>query len=134
MSELARRAHTRADEAAARAREAEAAEVAQRTLARRTGRAAAGRDPGSPRVSTGEIFEAVTREVGLLCDADLARMERFEAGHAVTALAAWARDDRAELAVGTRFALEGASIAARFGRPGGRPASIRSPARRADRG
>ena len=49
----------------------------------------------------------------------------FEGGHAVTALAAWARDARAQLAVGTRFTLEGASIAAQV-RETGRPARVDS--------
>ncbi|MDA0165670.1 GAF domain-containing protein [Solirubrobacter ginsenosidimutans] len=62
--------------------------------------------------STEEVFEAVVREVGLLCDADLARMERFEADRTVTAIAAWSRDGQGRLAVGTRFELQGASIAA----------------------
>jgi signal transduction histidine kinase/CHASE3 domain sensor protein len=61
---------------------------------------------GSPSV----VFEAVTREVGLLCDADLARMERYEADGTVTGVAAWSRVP-VELAVGTRFALDGVSIA-----------------------
>jgi signal transduction histidine kinase/CHASE3 domain sensor protein len=61
--------------------------------------------------STSEIFEAVTREVGLLCGADLARMERYESDGTVSAIAAWSGDDAA-LAVATRFALEGPSIAA----------------------
>jgi signal transduction histidine kinase len=61
--------------------------------------------------STREVFEAVAREVGLLCDADLARMERFETDRTVTAIAAWSRDGQGRLAVGTRFELEGASIA-----------------------
>ena len=38
-----------------------------------------------------EVFEAVIREVGLLCDADLARMERYEADGTVTGVAAWSR-------------------------------------------
>jgi signal transduction histidine kinase len=57
-----------------------------------------------------EVFEAVTREVGLLCDADLARMERYEADGTVTGLAVWGRVP-VELAVGTRFSLDGPSIA-----------------------
>jgi signal transduction histidine kinase len=62
-------------------------------------------------VSPSEIFEVVTREVGLLSRADLARMERYEADGTVTGVAAWGKDvDR--LAVGTRIALEGVSIAA----------------------
>jgi K+-sensing histidine kinase KdpD len=38
-----------------------------------------------------EVFEAVTREVGLLCGADLARMERYEQDGTVTGVAAWGR-------------------------------------------
>ena len=38
-----------------------------------------------------EVFEAVTREVGLLCDADLARMERYEEDGTVTGVAVWGR-------------------------------------------
>src|SRR5258708_573041 len=56
------------------------------------------------------VFEAVTREVGLLCGADLARMERYEEDGTVTGVAAWGRVP-AELAVGTRFSLVGPSIA-----------------------
>jgi signal transduction histidine kinase len=56
------------------------------------------------------VFEAVTREVGLLCGADLARMERYEEDGTVTGIAAWGRVP-AELAVGTRFSLVGPSIA-----------------------
>jgi signal transduction histidine kinase len=40
-------------------------------------------------VPTGEVFAAVTREVGLLCDADLARMERFEPDATLTAVGDW---------------------------------------------
>ena len=50
------------------------------------------------------VFEAVTREVGLLCDADLARMERYEDDGTVTGVAVWGRVP-AELAVGTRLSL-----------------------------
>jgi signal transduction histidine kinase len=59
-----------------------------------------------------EIFETVTREVGLLSGADLARMERYEGDGTVTGVAAWTRHDDPRLAVGTRFALTGVSIAA----------------------
>jgi signal transduction histidine kinase len=59
-----------------------------------------------------EIFETVTRELGELCDADLARMERYEPDGTVSGVAAWSRSGLYELAVGTRFRLEGASIAA----------------------
>jgi len=57
-----------------------------------------------------EVFEAVTREVGLLCGADLARMERYEADGTVTGVAVWGRVP-VELAVGTRINLDGLSIA-----------------------
>jgi PAS domain S-box-containing protein len=72
-----------------------------------------------------EIFAAVTREVGRLCDADVARMERFEPDGTVMAIAAWAADERAQLATDTRIALDGASIAAQV-RQTGRPARIDS--------
>ena len=75
--------------------------------------------------STSEIFEAVTREVGLLCGADLARMERYESDGTVTAVAAWSREGDARLAVGTRFAVVGTSIAARV-RETDRPARVDS--------
>ena len=71
------------------------------------------------------MFEAVTREVGLHCGADLARMERLERDGTVTAVAAWGRRGDAHLAVGTRFALEGASIAAQVRERGG-PARVDS--------
>ena len=72
-----------------------------------------------------ELFEAVTREVGLQCGADLARMERFEPDRTVTAIAAWQRSGEGHLAVGTRFALEGESIAAQVYETG-RPARVDS--------
>jgi signal transduction histidine kinase len=59
------------------------------------------------------VFELVTREVGVLSGADLARMERFESDTEVTAIAAWSRDQPPELATGVRFELIGPSIAAR---------------------
>jgi signal transduction histidine kinase len=59
-----------------------------------------------------EVFETVIRDVGILCGADLARMERYESGDSVIGVAGWSRGDGPQLAVGTRFALEGASIAA----------------------
>ena len=62
-------------------------------------------------VSPEGMFEAVTREVGLLSGADVARMERYEPDGTVTVVAGWSRQE-AELAVGTRIALEGVSIAA----------------------
>jgi signal transduction histidine kinase len=56
------------------------------------------------------VFEAVTREVGMLCGADLARMERYEPDGTVTGMAAWSLVP-VRLAVGTRFPLDGSSIA-----------------------
>jgi signal transduction histidine kinase len=59
-----------------------------------------------------DVFESVTREVGLLFGADLARMERYEPDGTVTGVAAWSRDADPQLAVGTRFPVTGTSIAA----------------------
>jgi signal transduction histidine kinase len=64
------------------------------------------------------VFEAVTREVGLLCRADLARMERYEEDGTVTGVAAWSNVP-AQLAVGTRFSLVGPSIASKVRDTGG---------------
>ncbi|MCW2765455.1 MAG: histidine kinase, partial [Nocardioides sp.] len=64
----------------------------------------------SQSVPASAVFEAVTQEVGLLCDADLARMERYEEDGTVTGVAAWARVPD-QLAVGTRFHLDGRSVA-----------------------
>lgn len=64
------------------------------------------------------VFEAVTREVGLLCRADLARMERYEADGTVTGVAAWSNVP-AQLAVGTRFSLVGPSVARHVRETGG---------------
>jgi signal transduction histidine kinase len=125
VSELARRTHDRAREARSRAQEAE---QAQRELRRLADEQAALRRVATlvaQAVPTAEVFEAVTREVGLLCDADLARMERLEADRTVTAIAAWSRHGEAELAVGTRFPLEGASIAVQVYETG-RPARVDS--------
>jgi signal transduction histidine kinase len=76
-------------------------------------------------VSPSRIFETVTREVGLLSGADLARMERYEADGTVTGVAAWSRGKEPELAVGTRIALEGVSIAAQV-RDTGTPVRVDS--------
>jgi signal transduction histidine kinase len=76
-------------------------------------------------VPPSEIFETVTREVGLLSGADLARMERYESDGTVTGIAAWTREDDPRLAVGTRFALTGVSIAAGV-RETGRPVRVES--------
>jgi signal transduction histidine kinase len=75
-------------------------------------------------VSPEQVFEAVTREVGLRCDADLARTERYEADGTVTGVGAWSRAE-GQLAVGTRFELAGASIA-ELVRQTGRPARVDS--------
>ena len=40
-----------------------------------------------------EVFETVTREVGILCGAELARMERYESGDSVVGVAGWSRGD-----------------------------------------
>jgi K+-sensing histidine kinase KdpD len=97
VSELARRAHAGAEEARARACDAEEAQASQRRLADEQAALRRVATLVAQRLPTPEIFAAVTREVGLLCDADLARMERFEPDDAVTAIAAWARDDRVSL-------------------------------------
>ena len=57
-------------------------------------------------VAPAEVFDAVTREVGLQCDADIARLERFERDGTVTVVAAWSRSGRDRPAVGIRFALD----------------------------
>jgi signal transduction histidine kinase len=62
--------------------------------------------------SGSEVFETVTREVGLLSGADLARMERYEPDGTVTGVAGWSRGDAPEPSVGSRFSLEGVSVAA----------------------
>jgi PAS domain S-box-containing protein len=72
-----------------------------------------------------EVFETVTREVGILCGADLARMERYESGDSVIFVAGWSRGEAPGLAVGKRFSLEGASIAALV-REASRPARVDS--------
>jgi signal transduction histidine kinase len=74
---------------------------------------------------TGELFAAVTREVGLQCDADLARAERFEADGTVRGVASWSRGGERGLAVGTRLTLDGPSIAAQVSSTG-RPARVDS--------
>ncbi|MFC5263142.1 GAF domain-containing protein [Kribbella qitaiheensis] len=70
------------------------------------------------------VFEAVTREVGLLCGADLARMERYEADGTVIGVAAWSRVP-VQLTVGTRFTLEGLSVASEV-RQSSRPVRLDS--------
>jgi PAS domain S-box-containing protein len=72
-----------------------------------------------------EVFDAVAREVGLLCDADIARLERFERNGTVTVVAAWSRRGADRPAVGIRFALSGTSLAALVAKTGG-PARVDS--------
>ena len=72
-----------------------------------------------------DIFGAVTREVGLLSGADLARMERYETDGTVTGVAGWARESGGQLVFGNRIALEGPSIAA-LARDTGDPVRIDS--------
>ena len=123
VSELARRANERAREARLRAGEAERAQdqlgllAEEQAALRRVATLVAQSVPGS------ELFEAVTREVGLQSDADLARMERFEPDRTVTAVAAWSRSGDARLAVGKRIGLAGTSIAAQVLETG-RPARV----------
>jgi PAS domain S-box-containing protein len=76
-------------------------------------------------VAPAEIFDAVTREVGLHCDADLARLERFTPDGTLMAIAAWSRTGEIRLAVDTRLDLEGDNIAAQVLETG-RPARIAS--------
>ncbi|MFI5614386.1 DUF4118 domain-containing protein [Amycolatopsis sp. NPDC051903] len=68
------------------------------------------------------VFQAVTREVGQLYDADLARMERYETDGTVTGVAAFSRVP-VHLAVGQRFNLDGLSVA-REVRETGRPVRL----------
>jgi signal transduction histidine kinase len=75
--------------------------------------------------SPSEVFETVTREIGILFGADLARMERYEPDGTVTGVAAWSRDAGGQLAVGTRFMVQGASIASLV-REGAGPARVDS--------
>src|ERR1700754_619146 len=70
------------------------------------------------------VFQAVTREVGLLCAADLARMERYEPDGSVTGVAGWSRVP-VQLAVGRRLPLDGPSLA-REVRQAGSPARMSS--------
>jgi signal transduction histidine kinase len=125
VSELARRMQERAREARLRAQEAEDAQTELRRLADEQAALRRVATLVAQAVPTVEVFEAVTREVGLQCDADLARMERLEPDRTVTAIAGWARSGEAYLAVGTRFDLEGTSIAAQV-YDTGRPARVDS--------
>jgi signal transduction histidine kinase len=105
VSELARRAQDRAAEARLRTREAEAAE---RELRRLADKAAALRRVATlvaRAVAPAEVFDAVAREVGLHCDAEIARLERFEPDGTVTVVAAWSRDAADRPAVAMRSSV-----------------------------
>jgi signal transduction histidine kinase/CHASE3 domain sensor protein len=125
LTALARRAQLRADEARAHARKAEEAQASERRLADEQAALRRVATLIAQGVATAEIFEAVTCEVALLCDAELALLERFGPDDAVTVIAAWAREDRVKVSVGNRYALEGASIAAQVLETG-RPARLDS--------
>jgi signal transduction histidine kinase len=61
--------------------------------------------------SLSELFETVTREVGLLSGAALTCIQRYEEDGTPTSVAGWSRDGEQQLA-GARFALEGVDMAA----------------------
>nr|WP_162605834.1 GAF domain-containing sensor histidine kinase [Jiangella aurantiaca] len=65
-----------------------------------------------------ELFEAVTREVGLLCAADLARLGRYEPGGTVAGIAAWSRAPT-RLPDGVRIAVGEVGVAREVQRTGG---------------
>jgi K+-sensing histidine kinase KdpD len=88
VSHLAGVASQRAREAQLRANQAEAAQRGVQRLGEEQAalrRVATLVARGAPE---DEVFRAVTREIGLQCDADLARLERFEPDHSVSAVAA----------------------------------------------
>jgi len=63
--------------------------------------------------STGEVFTAVTEAVGLLLGADVAALHVFSGDGGATTIASWSGDGPM-LPIGTRFALDGTSLAARI--------------------
>ncbi|WP_052762011.1 GAF domain-containing sensor histidine kinase [Jiangella alkaliphila] len=66
-----------------------------------------------------ELFEGVSREVGLICDADIAGLERYEPGAAAAVvIGGWSRVPQ-RLPIGTRFTLDGISVARDVLRTGG---------------
>ena len=83
-----------------RSRELAAEQSALRRVATLTAR-------GAPAT---ELFEAVTREVGELCGADLTRLGRYEDGGTVVLVAAWSRLP-ARLPVGVRVPVEETRVA-----------------------
>jgi signal transduction histidine kinase len=125
VSVLAQRTQARAREARLRAAEAEQARLQVRQIADEQAALRRVATLVARRVSRTEIFETVTREVGLLFGADLARLERYEDDGTVTGVGVWSRTEEGGLAVGTRIALEGVSIAALV-KERGRPMRIDS--------
>ena len=77
------------------------------------------------RISPSGVFETVTREVGLLSGADVARMERYERDGTVTGVAGWNRSETGELAVGTQLRARRREHR-RVGARGGGPARVDS--------
>ena len=63
--------------------------------------------------SPSEVFTAVTEAVGLLLDADLAVLHVFPGDGTATTIASWSGDGPM-LPIGTRFPLDGDSLAARI--------------------
>ena len=63
--------------------------------------------------SPSEVFTAVTQAVGLLLDADLAALHVFPGDGTATTIASWSSDGPM-LPIGTRFPLDGDSLAARI--------------------
>jgi GAF domain-containing protein len=74
--------------------------------------------------SPGEVFTAVTQAVGLLLDADLAVLHVFPGDGTATTVASWGGDGPM-LPIGTRFPLDGDSLAARIFETGS-PARLHS--------
>lgn len=67
--------------------------------------------------AAGELFGAVTEEVGQQLPADFTRMGRFESDNSVIFVAAWSRTGD-EFPVGDRWTLEGESVSAAVSRTG----------------
>lgn len=76
---------------------------------RRAGGVAAHRDTGRTRVPAGELFRAVTEEVGRLLSAESAHLIRYEPDDTATALVAFGRTDGTLLA-GTRSKVGGKNV------------------------
>ena len=74
--------------------------------------------------SPSEVFAAVTQEVGLLLDADLAVLHVFPGDATATTIASWSGDGPS-LPIGTRFPLDGDSLATRIFETGA-PAQMHS--------